>query len=97
MGRGNEGLFAVSGSLDKDSRPAHMWLNHSKIVSGTNGQIFKKLGMWNGDWGLSESNDDTALTLTYLMAMSTLVACVVEWGKLFHGHLMGTTCRKLPN
>ena len=75
LGRGNESLFAASGSHDQDGRHAH-GKNPSKIFfSRTSGPIFTKLGMYH--LGLHPiivcSNDDPGVTLTYFTARSNLV------------------------
>ena len=45
MGKGNESLFAASGSHDQDGCNAHIHKNPSKIFSRTGGPISTKLGM----------------------------------------------------
>ena len=76
LGRGNESLFAASGSHDQDGRHAHIW-----------GKPFKNLLLQNRRADFHETwyvasgtpahhsllNDDPGVTLTYFTARSNLV------------------------
>ena len=75
LGRGNEILFATSGSHDQDGRHAHIWSTPFKIFSRTGRPIFTKLGMLHLRLQpiIVCSNDDPVVTLTYFTARSNLV------------------------
>ena len=73
----------------------------SKIFSEKSRSINAKFHvelLW--EWGTEVSINGPGhitilvLTLTYFTARSHLVACVFEWGKLLHNHLMGKSCSK---
>ena len=101
MGRGNESLFAASGSHDQDGhhatpRPYMVKTLQKSSTLELVGRFPRNLVCGIRDSGpiIVCSNDDLGLTLTYFTARSNLVICVFEWEKLLHGHLMGKTCSK---
>ena len=83
-------------------------INPSKIFSGTDGPISKKLGvkhLWlkyynvyiNHDPVMTYINHDPVMTLTQFMARSIWVGHAFKWGKLLKCHLKGKASRKLAN
>ena len=75
LGRGNDILFAASGSHDQDGRHAHIWSKPFKNLLLQNRQAD-----FHETWYVAletpahhNSNDDPGVTLTYFTARSNLV------------------------
>ena len=97
---GGKSLHKWSRSYDQDGFYAHIWYKPFKIFfSRAKSTMISKLGMQH--WGLKlyklALNDDPRLILTYLTAMSNLVANALEWWKLLQSHnLTPGGCLLLP-
>ena len=79
LGRGNESLFAVSGSHDQDGHHAHIWYKPIKNLLRNRQVDFQTWYVASGTHAHDIcSNDDPGMILTYFTARSNLATFLLE-------------------